>query len=175
MPDYHLTFIKELAKTENFIVVSELVKLFPQINYERNSTLFKSAFESAERWDDFEVLDVPTDHLEITHKACLGRNIFRFSIFVGNNDKNWYYGVRGPWGRAIDVPEINDFKELCTTQKLTGWSDWMFKYFNTQRSVVLDSLNNNSDVHSLMVTLVNEFLEVGGPLKSHIDKVNSLL
>ncbi len=168
-----ISLLKELAKTENYLVIKELVNLFPKIVYERYSPLFKEALIKEGMWDKYNFFDVPDDtYLDIADSTYLGDNFFRFTIYVGDEDKNWWFGIRGPWDRTTDFPDISKLIDTCSKFELESWSKFRFKYFNTKRSLVLEMLESGNNVSSSMESMAKQFIGTCTPIKVYIDKIN---
>lgn len=137
--------VNELATTENFFMIKELVKLFPQVCYQHNSKIFRDNFQLSDLSTSYKYIDATLERLEIGDLSCSGDKFFRFAIYIGDADSNWYFGVVGPWPQYRDRPEVKDLESEC--QKLDmalKWNFWYSVNFKSQRSVVYDNLANNN-------------------------------
>lgn len=168
--------IAELATTENFLVIKELVELWPEILVEHHKKLFEDAFTLEGIWEGYKISGMPSNHrLEVVIPSKVNRNLFRFVINIGDDDRNWYFGIKGPWDLATKYPEIETLKDACTQYKFKSWQDWMYKYFNYQRSDVYGLLNNQADVKPILVSMVKQFHEECKPLKDQVEGLNDIL
>lgn len=168
--------IAELAVTENFLVIKELRELWSEILVEHHKKLFEDAFADEGIWKNYKINGVPSNQLlEVIIPFKADRNLFRFVIMVSDDDKNWFFGIKGPWGLATKHPEIATLKDACTQHNLVSWTDWMFAYFSSQRSDVYSLLSQQADVKPVLVSMVRQFLKRCEPLKDQVEQINDVL
>jgi hypothetical protein len=168
--------IDELATTENFLVIKELVELWPEIIIGHHKKLFEDAFAVEEIWKGYKINGVPSKQLlEVVIPSNVGRNLFRFIIGVSDSDKNWWFGIKGPWDLSTKHPEIVTLKDACIQHKLHPYSDYMYGYFDSQRSDVYGLLSQKADVKSILISMVKQFHLKCNPLKDQVERLNDIL
>ena len=176
MTNPRLIMIDELASTENFLVIKELVELWPEILVEHHKKLFEDAFAVEGIWEGYRISGVPSKHLlEVVIPSKVDSNLFRFVINVGDSDKNWFFGINGPWNLATKHPEIVTLKDACTQYKLMSWLNWMYEYFDSQRSDVYGLLSKQADVKPILISMVKQFHKKCKPLKDQVERINDIL
>ncbi|KWT86790.1 MAG: hypothetical protein H7843_13530 [Nitrospirota bacterium] len=177
--------IEDLATSDNYFAIRELVGLFPEISFEHHKRLFQDAFDAEKCAANYGISKIPNkDHykaqrIEIVNPSYQGDNFFRFAICVmggvGDNVENWYFGIIGPWNLSTQHKEIQELKDNCTKLGLKPSANWMYKYFKSQRSDVFASLMQGADVKPIILSMVREFNDKCQQLVELVDQINAIL
>lgn len=176
MTNSRMIMIADLATTENFFVIKELNELWPEIVFEHNKKLFEAAFAIEAIWEGYKINDIPSKQcIEVIIPSRADRKLFRFVISVSDTDRNWYFGIVGPWHLAAQHPEIMTLKDTCTQHQLKPWTDWMQEFFDSQRSDVYGLLSQQADAKPALVSMVRQFLKKCEPLKDQVERINDML
>ena len=176
MTNPRTVMIAELATTENLLAIRELCELLPEIVVEHHKKLFEDAFAIEGIWEGYKIFGIPSKgRLEVSIPSNVGCNLFRFVISVSDGDSNWFFGITGPWNLATQHSEIMALKDACAQHQLQPWKDWIFAYFDSQRSDVYGLLGQEVDVKPILVSMVRQFLKKCGQLKDQVEQVNDIL
>jgi hypothetical protein len=172
--------IEELATTENYLVIRELVKLWPQIRYEHNKNLFKNAFDIIGTWENYDKTCGVDGDLFIANRQYNSKDFFRFAINFDddgtNEHSNWFFGIIGPWSLRAKYPEILELETICKQVNLRDWSwGWKFQDFKLHRNDVIKSLTNGSDVKLIIQEMAKQFNSICSPAKEQVEKINSMI
>jgi hypothetical protein len=153
---------QELAIDDNISYFLEIEKLIPTIKSEYCISKVRPVLESTPELSALE-FHRHGDILRFASKTTSDSG-FTFSVYLGVGDKNWYYGVIGPWNKPSEP--IAKLKKAMEVSGYTYWSEWMFKYFTTiNRSSFLNPLEsgdtldlNLEKVKVEILQLVNDFM-----------------
>lgn len=172
--DVRKKLITELAKEENFSFLLDLNDLMPEILIEIRAKLFESKLVFPEDWIGYKIIK-DSEILNISKEKYSSDSFFRFSIYIGNEDSKMYYGITGPWAKSNIVPEIDELKSKSESIKLTFWKNWMYKYFDTNRESLFNSIRNNQNVNEAFIPFSKEFFSKCSKLIKSLENVNETL
>lgn len=177
MQNPHTQMITELASHENYLAIKELVGLWPEIAFEHHKRLFEDAFKTEGIWDDYGISGKSSDqHLKVVNRRYDGNSFFYFGISTMDSDRNWFFGIIGPWELGAKYPEIIALKEACSKLGFPRpWYNWMYEYFKCQRNDVYDLLSQSADVKPTMQSMIKEFNTKCALLKDRVEKVNGII
>ncbi len=178
--DVRKKLITELAKEENFSFLLDLNDLMPEILIEIRAKLFESKLVFPEDWIGYKIIK-DNEILNISKEKYSSDSFFRFSIYIGNEDRKLYYGITGPWVKSNSIPEIkilhSQIKSMTTQEQ---WRDkykneWIYKYFSQDNESLFTLIRNGQNIDFAILPFINEFFNTCSKLKTLLEKANETL
>ncbi len=171
--DIRNNLIKKLVTEENFSFILDINELMPDLLTEIRANLFENKFKLPEEWNEYKIIR-EGEILHIAKNKFLSEGFFRFSIYLGNQHDNLFFGITGPWGRS-NITEISNLKTKSETLGLSQWSNWVYKYFSAKRESLFSYVRNNQNTETILASFTEEFFNKCSELKELLEFANDNL
>lgn len=172
--DIRKKLIKDLAKEENLSFLVDLSDILPDVFAEYYIQLFEKKIEFPENWKNYKIVrnNSDNDNINIVHDSFVGDAYFSFSLYIGQGDKNFYYGIRGPWDKSNSIDEVKSLQLKSESMSLIPWKNWMYSYFKSNRDSIFNCIRLEQDINIAFLPFKDEFFNNCNLLKDLLEKSN---
>lgn len=173
--------IESIAIEQNYSFLLDLNELMPELLVEIRSNLIQKHFILIGKWEEYKFNRHKNEFLILSKDRFTNSAFFRFAFFIGNGDKNMYFGITGPFDKVIDIKSngIETIKNIFKNKNMTEWAGfemkWLYKYFGTDRNTLFNSIKNNEDITFSITPFMQEFFDTFSNDLKMIEEVNEEL
>lgn len=171
--DIRNNLIKKLATEENISFILDINELMPDLLTEIRANLFENNFKLPEDWNEYKIIR-EGEILHIAKNKFSSEGFFRFSIYLGNQEDNLFFGITGPWGRS-NITEIRNLQTKSEMIGLSRWSNWVYKYFSSNRESLFSCIRNNQNTETVLASFIEEFYNKCSDLREILEVTNENL
>lgn len=172
--DVRRELIAKLAEIDDYSFFFEIKELLPDILAEIYLSLFIRHLDIKE-FNGWTTEILHSEQLIVICQDNFNYSLFYYAARLATYDKNFYYGIIGPWHKYKTVPEVQELKKVCEANKLEEWQDWMYSYFETKRDDLDKYIRLNENISFIINKLVDEFIEMMRLYKGKIENANSAI
>jgi hypothetical protein len=168
--------IEYLSQPENLSFLLEIEELIPKAKtflFNQGFKLFTNGIQK-KLWDGYKT-STEKDDLIISSAQYKSNSHFNLAVYLGEGDKNNYFGIIGPTDHDNLIINTNPMQEVLNDFSMNNrwrhWGAWI--YFKRNRSEILTLSSDNMGI--LIDEWIEEFWEFADKIRPEIEILNNTI